>query len=416
MYITMSKIKRVVLIVLDSVGAGELPDAGKFGDEGSDTLGNTARAVGGLQLPNFQKLGLGNLHPILGVPSVSAPLASYGRLAELSAAKDTTIGHWEIAGLVSPQPFPTYPNGFPPEVIEAFEQRIGRKTLGNYPASGTVIIEELGEEHMRTGSPIVYTSADSVFQVAAHEQIIPVDELYRMCNIAREMLQGEHNVGRVIARPFVGVPGAFERTDRRRDFATPPPEPTLLNRIVQAGQSVWAVGKIEDIFAGQGITHAVHTHDNMDGVDETLAAMRKAGPGLIFTNLVDFDMRYGHRNNPAGYAAALQAVDDRVPEFIDALCHSDVLIFTADHGCDPTTPSTDHSREYVPLLVYGERVQGGVDLGTRETFADIGATIAEWLELQPLPAGQSFASLVRKRRERAQAVTTSATEERSNDA
>ncbi len=400
----MSEIERVVLIVLDSVGAGELPDAGKFGDEGSDTLGNTARAVGGLHLPNLQNLGLGNLHPILGVPSVSAPLASYGRLAELSAAKDTTIGHWEIAGLVSPQPFPTYPNGFPPNVIEAFEQRIGRKTLGNYPASGTVIIEKLGKEHMRSGFPIVYTSADSVFQVAAHEQVIPVNELYRICNIAREMLQGEHNVGRVIARPFVGVPGAFERTDRRRDFATPPPEPTLLDLIVQAGQSVWAVGKIEDIFAGQGITHAIHTHDNMDGVDQTLAAMGEAGAGLIFTNLVDFDMRFGHRNNPAGYAAALEAVDDRVPEFIDALRHSDALIFTADHGCDPTTPSTDHSREYVPLLVYGEPIQGGVDLGTRDTFADIGATIAEWLGLQPALAGQSFASLVRKHQGQAELV------------
>ncbi len=412
----MSEIKRVVLIVLDSVGVGELPDAGKFGDEGSDTLGNTARAVGGLELPNLQRLGLGNIHPILGVPSSSAPLASYGRLAERSAAKDTTIGHWEIAGLVSPQPFPTYPNGFPAEVIEQFEHQIGRKTLGNYPASGTVIIEELGAEHMRTGFPIVYTSADSVFQVAAHEQIIPVDELYRMCSIARDMLQGEHNVGRVIARPFVGVLGAFERTDRRRDFSTVPPEPTLLDLIVRAGQSVWAVGKIEDIFAGQGITHSVHTHDNMDGVDQTLAATREAGPGLIFTNLVDFDMRYGHRNNPAGYAAALQAVDDRVPELIEALRVSDALMFTADHGCDPTTPSTDHSREYVPLLVYGESVRDGVDLGTRDTFADIGATIADWLGLQPQLAGQSFAHLLREDREQAQPSAASPSEERSNDA
>jgi phosphopentomutase len=388
-------IQRVVLVILDSVGAGALPDADRFGDEGSDTLGNTARAVGGLHLPNLQKLGLGNIHPILGVPPEPAPLAAYGRMAEQSAAKDTTIGHWEIAGLVSPEPLPTYPNGFPAELIAEYERRIGRKTLGNYPASGTVIIEELGPEHIRTGSPIVYTSADSVFQVAAHEQVIPIEELYRICGIARQMLKGEHNVGRVIARPFIGLPGAFQRTDRRRDFSTPPPDDTLLDHVLQAGQSVWAVGKIEDIFAGQGISDAVHTHDNMDGVDQTLAAMREAGPGLIFTNLVDFDMVYGHRNNAAGYAAALQAVDGRVPELLEALRPDDVLVFTADHGCDPTTPSTDHSREYVPLLVYGVRMRGGVDLGTRSTFADLGATIAEWLGLSPLPSGRSFAAEVR---------------------
>ncbi len=392
MYTAMDNIKRVILIILDSVGAGALPDADQYGDEGSDTLGNTAQAVGGLHLPNLQKLGLGNIHPILGLPPEAAPLAAYGRMAEQSAAKDTIIGHWEIAGIISPEPLPTYPHGFPAELISEYERRIGRKTLGNYPASGTVIIEELGAEHLRTGSPIVYTSADSVFQVTAHEEIIPIEELYRICRIAREMLTGEHNVGRVIARPFVGTPGAFQRTDRRHDFSTPPPEPTLLDHVLQAGQSVWAVGKIEDIFAGQGINHAVHTHNNMDGVDQTLAAMREAGPGLIFTNLVDFDMLYGHRNNPAGYAAALRAVDARVPEWVDALQEDDVLIFTADHGCDPTTPSTDHSREYVPLLVYGVPIQGGVDLGTQATFAALGATIAEWLGLRPLPAGRSFAS------------------------
>jgi len=390
----MSTVKRVILIILDSVGAGALPDAAKYGDEGSDTLGHTAQAVGGLYLPNLQKLGLGNIHPILGVPAVPAPLAAYGRMAEASAGKDTTIGHWEIAGVISEKPLPTYPNGFPPELIAEYEKRIGRKVLGNRPASGTVIIEELGAEHMRTGFPIVYTSADSVFQVAAHEEVIPVEELYRICRIARELLQGEHNVGRVIARPFIGKPGAFQRTDRRRDFSAPPPEPTLLDHIVQAGQTVWAVGKIEDIFAGQGISHAVHTHDNMDGVDKTLEAMQQAGPGLIFTNLVDFDMVYGHRNNAPGYAEALQAVDARVPELMDALRRHDVLIFTADHGCDPTTPSTDHSREYVPLLIYGAPIQAGVNLGTRPTFADLGATIAEWLGVQPLHAGHSFADQV----------------------
>jgi phosphopentomutase len=393
----MEQIQRVILIILDSVGIGALPDADRFGDEGSDTLGNMARVLGGLRLPNLQKLGLGNIHAILGVPPAAEPLAAYGRMAELSAAKDTTIGHWEIAGLVSPEPLPTYPNGFPSELIAEYERRIGRETLGNYPASGTVIIEELGPEHIRTGHPIVYTSADSVFQVAAHEEVIPIEELYRICGIAREMLKGEYNVGRVIARPFVGQPGAFQRTDRRRDFSTPPPGDTLLDHVLQAGQSVWAVGKIEDIFAGQGISHVVHTHDNMDGVDQTLLAMQQAGPGLIFTNLVDFDMRFGHRNNPAGYAAALQAVDGRVPELLNALRQDDVLVFTADHGCDPTTPSTDHSREYVPLLVYGELVRGGVDLGTRSTFADLGATIAAWLGVQLLPSGGSFAHLVRRR-------------------
>jgi len=392
----VQEIQRVILIVLDSVGIGALPDADQFGDEGSDTLRNTARAVGGLHLANLERLGLGNIHPVAGVPAVDEPLAAYGRMAEQSVAKDTTIGHWEIAGLISTVAFPTYPQGFPADLIAEYERRIGRKTLGNYPASGTVIIEELGVEHMRTGWPIVYTSGDSVFQVAAHEDVIPVEELYAICQTAREMLTGEHNVGRVIARPFVGTAGAFHRTDRRRDFAAPPPGPTLLDHVLAAGQTMWAVGKIEDIFAGQGIGHAVHTHDNMDGVDKTLEAMQEAGPGLIFTNLVDFDMRFGHRNNPQGYAAALQAADERVPELMEALRRDDVLIFTADHGCDPTTASTDHSREYVPLLVYGSAIQGGVDLGTRPTFADLGATVAEWLRVTPPDAGESFAHQLHK--------------------
>ena len=369
--------------------------ADRYGDEGSDTLGNIARTLGGLDLPNLQQLGLGNTHPILGVPAAKAPLAAYGRMAEISAGKDTTIGHWEITGVVSPTPLPTYPNGFPQDFIVEFEQKTGRGTLGNYAASGTVIIEDLGREHLLTGFPIVYTSADSVFQVAAHEEVIPIEELYQICSIARQMLKGEHNVGRVIARPFVGEPGAFQRTDRRRDFSAPPPAPTLLDRILEAGQQVWAVGKIEDIFAQQGIGHAVHTHDNMDGVDKTLEAIAEAGPGLIFTNLVEFDMVYGHRNNPEGYAAALRDVDHRVPELLNCLRDDDALIFTADHGCDPTTSSTDHSREYVPLLVYGNSIRPGVNLGTRTTFADLGATIAEWLKVRPLEAGRSFAPELR---------------------
>jgi phosphopentomutase len=382
--------RRAILIVLDSVGVGAAPDAAAYGDEGSNTLANTARAVGGLRLPNLGRLGLGNLADVLGVPPEPHPAGAYGRMQEASAGKDTTTGHWEIAGIISTRPLPTYPNGFPPEVIQEFERRIGRKTLGNYPASGTVIIEELGPEHLRTGYPIVYTSADSVFQIAAHEEVIPVEELYRMCRIARELLTGEHAVGRVIARPFVGEPGRFVRTDRRRDFSLEPPRPTLLDRLQEAGQPVWAVGKIEDIFAGRGITEAVHIHDNMDGVDQTLAFMARVDRGLIFTNLVDFDMLYGHRNNPRGYADALEAVDRRVPEVLAALREEDILFFTADHGNDPTTPSTDHSREMVPLLVTGPRVRPGVDLGVRPTFADLGQTVAEYLGAAPLEAGTSF--------------------------
>ncbi len=390
----MIKNRRVVLIVLDSVGVGALPDAAQYNDEGSDTLGNISRSVGGLDLPNLQRWGLGNLHSIKGVPPAESPLASFGRMAEQSAGKDTTVGHWEIAGIISHEPLPTYPNGFPRALIKAFESSIGRRTLGNYPASGTVILDELGAEHMRTGYPIVYTSADSVFQIAAHEDIISPEELYSLCRVARALLRDEHNVGRVIARPFVGSPGAFRRTEGRKDFSAPPPGPTLLDRIVAAGLTVYAVGKIEDIFAGQGISVAVHTRDNMDGVDQTLAAMQRAAPGLIFTNLVDFDMVYGHRNNAAGYAAALSAVDHRIPELVAALRSEDILVFTADHGCDPTTVSTDHSREYVPLLVFGKLLAAGVNLGTRASFADLGATIAEWLGVAPLSAGSSFAACV----------------------
>ncbi|SHF28484.1 phosphopentomutase [Desulfofundulus australicus DSM 11792] len=382
-------INRLTLIVLDSVGIGELPDAEKYGDKGSNTLANTARAVGGLNLPNLGRLGLGNILAIEGVPPVKQPLAAYGRMAEASAGKDTTTGHWEIAGLLLERPFPVYPHGFPPEIIEPFEKRIGRPVLGNRAASGTAIIEELGEEHIKTGYPIVYTSADSVFQIAAHEEVIPVNELYGMCRVARELLTGPHAVGRVIARPFVGKPGAFKRTDRRRDFSLPPPAPTVLDLLTQNGFSVLAVGKIEDIFAGRGITEAIHTKDNMDGVDRTIACMRRLERGLIFTNLVDFDMLYGHRNNPRGYAAALEAFDRRLPEILSAVRPDEVLIITADHGCDPTTSSTDHSREYVPLLVYGPLVEPGVNLGTRSTFSDVAASVAEFFGLS-YPRGTSF--------------------------
>jgi phosphopentomutase len=387
----MSAVKRVILIILDSMGVGELPDAAEYGDVGSNTLANTAKAVGGLSLPHMQQLGLGNITAVVGVPPCAEPLGAYGRMAEASAGKDTTTGHWEMAGIYSPRPLPTYPHGFPKELIEEYERRIGRKTLGNYPRSGTVIIQELGEEHIRTGCPIVYTSADSVFQVAAHEEVIPIEELYRICQIAREMLVGEHAVGRVIARPFIGQPGNFTRTERRRDFSLLPPEPTLLDRLVAAGRPVMGVGKIEDIFAHRGLSRSVHSPNNMACVDQTLAYMRESQEGLIFTNLVDFDMLWGHRNNPQGYAGGLEDFDRRLPEIVDAMAAQDVLFLTADHGNDPTTPSTDHSREYVPLLAYGKMVKPGVDLGTRETFADLGAAVAELLGIEPLPFGTSFA-------------------------
>ncbi|WP_422444768.1 phosphopentomutase [Thermoanaerobacterium sp. DL9XJH110] len=383
-------VKRVVLIVLDSVGAGELPDAAKYGDEGSNTLANTARAVGGLKLPHMQKLGLGNIIPIEGVAPEANPQASYGKAAEKSAGKDTTTGHWELAGIISERPFPVYPHGFPEEVIREFEKRIGTKILGNRAASGTEIIKELGELHMNTGCPIVYTSADSVFQIAAHEEVIPLERLYEMCRIAREILRGEHAVARVIARPFVGKPGNFVRTYNRADFSLKPPKKTLLDMVQQAGMKVLAVGKIWDIFAGQGITEAYHTEGNMDGVDKTIAAMGRLDRGLIFTNLVDYDMLYGHRNDPAGYARALEDFDARLPEILSNLREGDVLVITADHGCDPTTESTDHSREYVPVLVAGESIKKGVDLGVLSSFSDIGQTVADLLGCERLECGESF--------------------------
>lgn len=392
----MTTFSRVILIVLDSVGIGALPDAHLYMDEGSDTLGNTSRAVGGLRLPNLGRLGLGRLDNILGVPPLplSALSGACGRMAMAGAGKDTIAGHWELAGVVLERPIRTYPDGFPAELIAAFERAIGRGTLGNVAASGTEIIERLGREHLASGRPIVYTSADSVFQIAAHEEIIPVEELYHMCEVARRLCVGDYAVGRIIARPFVGAPGAFRRTDRRRDYALEPPGTTLLDEVSAAGLPVVGVGKISDIYAGRGVTTAIHTHDNADGVRQTLAAMADTERGLIFTNLVDFDMLYGHRNDPAGYAAALGEFDLALPQFCERMREDDLLIVTADHGCDPTTPSTDHSREYVPIMLTGRRVVPGVDLGTRDSLADCGATVAEALGIAHQGAGKSFLSAI----------------------
>jgi phosphopentomutase len=387
----MWNVDRATVVVLDGVGVGALPDAADFGDEGSNSVGNTARVVGGLTLPNLGRLGLGNVTDIVGVPSMTDTCGAYGRMAEVSAGKDSTVGHWELMGVVSPRPLPTYPQGFPRELIEEYERRIGRKTLGNVAISGTVIIEQLGAEHMRTGSPIVYTSADSVFQVAAHEQVIPLKELYRICMVAREMLTGEHAVGRVIARPFVGEPGSFTRTQNRRDFSLAAPEPTLLDRLVQTGHEVIGVGKVDDLFAKRGLTVCHHTVDNRVAAEKVIELLGESGQGMILANLIEFDMLFGHRNNPKGYAAALEAFDSRLPQIMGAMKRGDVLFIVADHGNDPTTPSTDHSREYVPLLVCGPPVKAGVNLGTRSSFADLGATIAELFGIDPLSPGASFA-------------------------
>lgn len=385
--------KRAIIIVLDSLGIGELPDAKVYGDEGSNTLGNITLAMkdqSWYKLKNLKALGLGHIEGVNTIEKITAPMGTVGRLNEKSKGKDTTTGHWEIAGVILDKAFPTYPDGFPKEVIEAFEKAVGRKSLGNYPASGTAIIEELGEEHMKTGYPIVYTSADSVFQIAAHEDIIPIEMQYEFCEKARALLTGEHAVGRVIARPFIGQPGSFKRTERRKDYSLKPIRKTILDYVKEQSYQVRAVGKIEDIFAGQGITHSVHINGNMDGVDKTLSWIRDDFSGLLFTNLVDFDMLYGHRNNVEGYARALEDFDERLPEIMGAMKDDDILIITADHGCDPTTESTDHSREYVPLLVYGKPVKKGCNLKTRESFSDIAATVAEYLGVDAQIDGTSF--------------------------
>jgi phosphopentomutase len=366
--------RRIIWIVLDSVGIGAMPDAADYGDAGSDTLGNIAR-LRPLHLPHLARLGLGNIKPITGVEPATAPCAAFGRCALASPGKDTTTGHWEMVGIHLEKPFPLYPDGFPPEIMQEFERRTGRSTLGNCAASGTEIIKELGAEHMRTGSPIVYTSADSVFQVAAHEEVIPLWELYKLCETAREILRGPHEVGRVIARPFTGSPGAFTRTANRKDYAVPPPKGMLLDLLDERDVPVFGVGKIFDIFVGRGIRDYEKTKDNSDGMAKTLAAAGSVERGLIFVNLVDFDQQYGHRNDVEGYANALEEFDAWLPALLENMPASDLLMLNADHGCDPTTPSTDHSREYVPVLAYaaGRR---GADLGLRSTLSDVGQTIA----------------------------------------
>jgi phosphopentomutase len=366
---------RVTWIVLDSVGIGSMPDYAAYGDQPSDTLGNIVLQRG-LQVPNLCAMGLGNLKPIEGLAAAAHPSAAFGRCALASPGKDTTTGHWEMAGIHLEKPFPLFPNGFPREILDPFEAQIGRSTLGNKAASGTEIIQELGELHVRTGSPIVYTSADSVFQVAAHEDVIPLWELYKICETAREILRGPYEVGRVIARPFTGEAGGFRRTENRRDFAVPPPKGMLLDKLDEAGVFVYSVGKIFDVFLGRGIRDHVKSKNNADGMAKTAAALEEVAEGLIFTNLVDFDQNFGHRNDVEGYAKAIEEFDAWLPEFTRRLAASDLLIVTADHGCDPTTASTDHSREYVPLVAFSPSKAGGANLGTRSTLSDIGQTVA----------------------------------------
>ncbi|NLM27232.1 MAG: phosphopentomutase [Clostridiaceae bacterium] len=382
--------KRVIVIVLDSVGIGELPDSYKYGDEGSNTLKHIAELTEGFSLPNLERLGLGCIDGVTYLTKADNPQGAFGKMAEKSVGKDTTTGHWEISGIILTKPFPLYPNGFPKELIDEFEKRIGTKTLGNKPASGTVIIHELGDEHVKTGFPIVYTSADSVFQIAAHEQVIPIEKQYEICRIARELLQGEHGVARVIARPFTGESGNFVRTNRRKDFSLTPPRKTILNYLEENGFEVRTIGKIEDIFNGSGVTKAVHTKGNADGIDKTINWMKEDFEGLLFVNLVDFDMLFGHRNNVEGYAKALSEFDGRLPEIIDCLKRDDILIITADHGCDPSTESTDHSREYVPVLVTGSIVNKGKNLHIRDSFSDIAKTIGEYFEIENDLCGESF--------------------------
>ena len=387
---------KTLLLVLDSVGIGSLPDAHLYDEQVSNTLKHIDEAVQGLNLPNLGKLGLGKLVSMQKIPGDSPALGAFGMMAEMSAGKDTTTGHWEIAGLITQDPLPTFPNGFPPELINSFEEKIGRKSLGNKVASGTVIIEELGKDHLKTGLPIIYTSADSVFQIAAHEEVIPLTELYAMCKTARSLLTGKWAVGRVIARPFVGVPGNFKRTANRHDFSLLPFGSTVLDALQAKGEEVIGVGKISDIFAGQGITRSFPTKSNDDGIKQTIQAWQELKSGLVFTNLVDFDSKYGHRNDAVGYAQALEKADLQLGELFNLVQEEGSIIITADHGNDPTIQSTDHSREYVPLFVYGHKIKSNVDLGTRKTFADIAATISELYELPFDTAGVSFLDKIRE--------------------
>lgn len=385
--------KRVFLIVLDSVGIGEEPDAPEYGDEGSNTLAAAASSRY-FSMPNMQKLGLFNIDGVDCRPAVPAPLGSFARMQESSKGKDTTIGHWEIAGLISKTPMPTYPQGFPKEVLDAFSEATGRGVLCNKPYSGTKVIEDYGKQHMETGDLIVYTSADSVFQIAAHEEIVPVEQLYGYCEIARALLHGKHGVGRVIARPFRGQPGSFERTSRRHDYSLEPPKPTMCDYLMAAGKETIGIGKISDIFTGKGIQTCIRTQNNQEGIDRTIEYLEKDFEGLCFVNLVDYDMLYGHRNDVDGYAKALTAFDQQLPDILSRMGEEDLLLITADHGCDPATPSTDHSREYTPLVLYGKSIATGVNLGTRSTFADIAATVLDYFHVQGEICGQSLLSLI----------------------
>jgi len=386
---------RVFLIVLDGVGIGELPDADDYGDRGSNTLLHVAEAVGGLSLPRLERLGLGRLLDLPGVRAIAEPTGAHARLTERSPGKDSTTGHWELAGIVLDRPFPTFPKGFPEDLLERWCERTGRGWIGNVASSGTEIIARLGEEHQKTGRFIVYTSADSVFQVAAHEETVPIEQLYAACRSARELLDGENAVGRVIARPFLGPPGNYARTARRRDFSLEPPRPTLLDRLSEADSRVVTIGKVDELFAGRGVTEAFHTSGNAEGQELLLDLARRSGEGLVFANLVDFDQSYGHRNDPIGFARALESFDACLDAFLGRLRSDELCMVTADHGNDPTTPSTDHSREYTPLLVAGPRVRSGVDLGTRDSFADAGMTIAQLFDVKALESGRSFLREVR---------------------
>lgn len=381
--------KRVFLIVLDSVGIGEMPDAALYHDEGSNTL-KSASVSPYFKMEHMRKMGLFNIDGVNIGEKEDRPIASYARMTEQSRGKDTTIGHWEIAGVISENPLPVYPKGFPDEVLDEFSKRTGRGILCNLPYSGTEVIKDYGKQHMETGDLIVYTSADSVFQIAAHEDIVPVEQLYKYCQIARDLLVGEHGVGRVIARPFIGEPGNFTRTSNRHDYSLEPPKVTMLDQLKESGYDVLAVGKIFDIFAGKGITDFVRTKSNGDGIDKLLAYMDKDFVGLCFVNLVDYDMLYGHRNDVDGYAKALTYFDERLPEIMSKLKKDDILMITADHGCDPATPSTDHSREYTPWIIYGETVKPGVNYGTLDSFADIGATILTYFDIPLKISGESI--------------------------
>jgi len=385
------KIERITVIVIDGVGAGELPDASKYGDTGSNTLSNTARVLGGLELPNMGEMGLGNITPIEGVPPREMTRGAYGKCLEISKGKDSVTGHWELMGVEVKKPFPTYPNGFPKEVLNEFRKLTGLDVLGNKPASGTEIIKELGEEHVRTGKPIVYTSADSVFQIAAHEKVIPIGELYRLCDISRNMLKGDHAVGRVIARPFIGDNAeTFTRTKRRHDYPILAPTDTMMDTLIKEGHEVYATGKIDDLFGNRGITKTHHSVFNMESIQATVDFMDEDFTGLLFANLVEFDMTFGHRNDVKGFGQKLEEFDAFIPTIRNKMKDTDIAMIVADHGVDPTTKSTDHSREYIPLLVFGEQVKNNVNLGIRQSFADVAATIGEAFSVTPPAIGTSF--------------------------